>query len=93
MELLLFIQPGCPYCRMAEQALAELTAEHPAYQAVSIRRVNELAEPALADRYDYWRVPTFYLNDTKLYEAQPGTNAAQMKQAVEKALRAALEAK
>lgn len=72
MELLFFYQPTCPYCRRAESILTQLTAEHPAYGKIKIRRVNEFTQSALAAKYDYYYVPSFFLGDKKLYETEPG---------------------
>ena len=33
-----------------------------------IRMIDELAEPEVADRYDYYYVPTFYVGDKKVHE-------------------------
>lgn len=84
MELLFFYKPGCPYCRQAEALLTELTAAHPEYRAIPIRRVDETAEAAFAEQFDYWYVPSFWQNGEKLYEANPADG--------EKAVRAKLEA-
>lgn len=79
MELYFFFKPGCPYCRQAEGILKELYAEHPEYESITMNRVDETADPAFADRYDYWYVPSFFLGKTKLYEADPSDSAAEVK--------------
>ena len=67
-ELTLFYMPSCPHCKLALRLLDELAAENPRYKGVSIRMVDETKEKALADSYDYWYVPCFYLDKTKLHE-------------------------
>jgi len=67
-KLTLFVLKGCPYCRQAKAWLAELVAENPAYAAVPIEEIEEREQKALADSYDYYYVPTFYMGKTKLHE-------------------------
>ena len=67
-QLLFFHQQKCPYCEQAAIWLEELTEENPEFAAVSIRKIDENKESELADRYDYWKVPTFFLGEEKLHE-------------------------
>lgn len=90
MELTLFYLPGCPYCRRAEQIITRLLQEHPDYAAVPLRRVNELTARAEAQSRDYWYVPSLFLGDRKLYEADPAESAQQMEAHIDAAFRAAL---
>ena len=45
--------------------------------------IDEKKEPAVADKYDYYYVPTFFAGDEKIAEGVP------TKEGVEKAFRAA----
>lgn len=63
----LFYQPHCPFCKKALGYLADLQKQE-AYCNVKIELVDELAEPELADRYDYYYVPTFYVDGQKVHE-------------------------
>lgn len=56
----LFYQPRCPFCKKALGYLEELQRQEP-YSRIEIRMIDELAEPEVADRYDYYYVPTFYV--------------------------------
>jgi len=67
-ELIYFMQPTCPYCRRASAYLEVLERENPAYAKIPMRVVDENRERALADAYDYWYVPCFFLNGRKLHE-------------------------
>jgi glutaredoxin len=67
-KLDLFILESCPFCIRARQYLQELRQEDPKYQAIEIRLIDERKERALANSYDYYLVPTFYLGQTKLFE-------------------------
>lgn len=62
-----FYQPRCPHCLRAMEAMDALLAREP-YARLSVERIDELAEPELADRYDYYYVPTFYVGDSKAHE-------------------------
>ena len=69
-ELLFFYLEGCPYCRAAERYIEELCAREPRFRDVCIRRIEERRERKLADSYDYWLVPSFWLGDEKLHEGE-----------------------
>lgn len=83
-KVTLFHFAGCPYCRAAENYIRELTAEYPELQAVEIERVDEIRHPEIANRFDYWYVPTFYVDGRKAHEG------ACSKRNVEDVLRSAL---
>ena len=42
--------------------------ENPEFSEITINRIDERKNPEIADRYDYYYVPTFYLGDEKLHE-------------------------
>ena len=79
MKLTAFILPRCPYCLQARELIEELRAERPALSRVEIDFIDESARPELADRYDYFRVPSFFLGEEKLYEASPLWTRAEAK--------------
>ena len=89
-QIEIFYLTGCPYCRMAEKAVRELTAENAAYASVPVRWIEENEESELAAARDYYRVPSVYLEGAKLYEASPehgyDTIRAQIRRAFEAAL-------
>lgn len=63
--LKLFYQKRCPYCKQALQYLDELKSEYP---EVKLEMIEETEQPDLANQYDYYYVPTFYLDQVKLHE-------------------------
>lgn len=67
-KLTLFVLNGCPYCRQAKAWLADLARDHRPYAAVPVEVIEEREQKALADSYDYYYVPTFYMGKTKLHE-------------------------
>ena len=85
-ELTMFFFPECPYCRQAFRWHEELFREHPEYKNVPLRLIDEHKETALADSYDYWYVPTYFLGKEKLGEG------VKDKALVEAAFRKAFEA-
>ena len=88
--VLMFYLDDCGYCRMARQAMDELFAEKPAYKALEITRIEESREPALADQYDYYAVPTYYVDGEKRFEAHIGLRYDAIKAAVREVLDYAL---
>jgi Glutaredoxin and related proteins len=68
MELLLFILKSCPYCIEARKWCEELARENPEYAKINIKIIDERVEHELADSYDYYYVPTFFLGKRKLHE-------------------------
>jgi len=68
MELLYFKLLDCPYCIQADKWISELCDENPDYAKIDIRIIDERKESALADTYDYYYVPTFFMKNKKLHE-------------------------
>lgn len=63
-----FILEDCPYCLRARQYIKQLKEENENYQKIDIEYIDEAKEVELADRYDYYYVPSFYDGDKKLHE-------------------------
>jgi predicted DsbA family dithiol-disulfide isomerase len=65
--------------------IEELQAANPAYAAIEIEKINERVESDLANQYDYYLVPTFYLGEKKLFEGVPTRDAVEavLKKAIE----------
>ena len=66
--VLMFTLAGCPYCREALAWMDALRRAHPEYAAVPLTLVDEREQPDVANAYDYWYVPTFYVGADKLHE-------------------------
>ena len=62
-ELKIFYLEGCPYCRKAMTALEELKAETPEFDKVGIEWIEETRSPEIADKFDYYRVPSIFCGD------------------------------
>ena len=67
-KVLLFHFESCPFCRYARRWMREALEEDPALQAVEIEMIDEQLCPDIANRYDYWFVPTFYVDGKKAHE-------------------------
>ena len=66
--ILYFMLPTCPYCRRANRYLRELMDENPEFRDLEIRTVDESREVDFANSYDYYYVPTFYVDNRKICE-------------------------
>lgn len=82
----MFMMATCPYCKAALNYQKELQEEHPELAAVTITQIDERLQPELAEQYDYYYVPCYYVDDQKLHEG------AATKEAVQSVLTAALDA-
>ena len=82
-NVMLFKQASCPYCKVALKYLDELQKD-PRYHNVKIDIIDEIQEPRKAAQYDYYYVPSFFIDGEKIHEGVP------TEEAVEKVLKAAL---
>lgn len=83
-EIILFKLANCPHCKLALRLQEELLAEHPQWRELPLRVVDEAEEIALANSYDYYYVPTYYVDGVKVHEGHAE------KADVEKVFRAAM---
>ncbi|MGI5856300.1 MAG: thioredoxin family protein [Candidatus Merdivicinus sp.] len=84
-EVLLFVMAGCPYCREALQWQEDLMEKEPAFRSIPLRIIDETKEPDFANRFDYYYVPTYYVDGKKLHEG------AATEKIVEDVLKTALQ--
>ncbi len=68
-EIEIFYLSSCPYCRNARKAIEELCEEKPAYDSLQLKWIEESEQPAIAEQYDYYSVPSLFYKGEKLYEA------------------------
>ena len=81
----MFTMEGCPYCRQALKWMDELMQQYPEYNDVPLTLIDETKQPDVANQWDYYYVPTFYLDGVKVHEG------GIYKNEVEALLRKALE--
>lgn len=67
-KVLMFVQHTCPHCQKAYGFMEELRRENPAYSKVPVEIIDETKQPDLADRYDYYFVPTYFVGGQKVHE-------------------------
>ena len=90
-KVIMFYIDGCPYCAKAKRALQELKEEKSGYDAVNVEMINEQDHPEISKNYKYYYVPTFFVGEEKIYEAQPGDSFEEVKAHVREVLAAALQ--
>lgn len=67
----LFYLENCPHCKKARKILDEML-QKPQYEGLSVQMIEESREPELANQYDYYYVPTFYVGEKKIHEGVLG---------------------
>ena len=88
-KVLAFYLEGCPYCKQAHEALKELISENEKYSSVSFEWVEENQHPEISEKYDYYSVPSMFVDGEKIYEAHRGEKYEECKENVRKVLEAA----
>lgn len=83
-QILMFMMESCPYCKEARVWTEELKKENPKYQDLEIHMIDERLQPDLANQYDYYYVPTYYIDGVKLHEG--AATKEKIKSVFEKAL-------
>ncbi len=83
-KLQLFHFEGCPYCKATRRWIESVKREHPELASVDIEMIDEKLHPEIAEQYDYYYVPTFFLDGRKVHEGPC------KKEIVERVLRDAL---
>ncbi|NLJ94014.1 MAG: thioredoxin family protein [Clostridiaceae bacterium] len=66
-KITMFMFDECPHCQLALRLLDELMAQDE-YKDIEITKINERKNPEIADQYDYYYVPTFYVENEKVHE-------------------------
>lgn len=64
-KVTMFYMEGCPYCRAAQGWMDELFAQYPQFRKVELEKIEENENPELAEKYDYYYVPTFMWTEKK----------------------------
>lgn len=67
----MFVTDWCPYCNQTYPWLEELKQEDPRFANIEVRIVDEEREPEISKQYDYYYVPTFYVDGVKVHEGVP----------------------
>ena len=83
--ILMFYFAACPFCKKALAWEEEILREHPEYRDIPVERVDERVQPDVAERFDYYYVPTYSVGGEKVHEG------SATKGAVEAVFRAAFQ--
>lgn len=67
----MFITDWCPYCKQANSIMEDLKNTNPEYANIEVKVIDEERQPEIAKQYDYYYVPTFYVNGVKIHEGIP----------------------
>ncbi len=64
----LFYLQHCPFCKKAFRYIEEAKARHSELADLEIELIEESEQSEVANRYDYYYVPTFYVDEQKVHE-------------------------
>ncbi len=67
-KLKLFYLAYCPYCKRALKYIEELKNSDAKYDNIPVEMIEESQNRALANSYDYYLVPCFYVDEKKVHE-------------------------
>jgi len=67
----MFITDWCPYCKQAYSIMEELKNTNPEYANIEVKIIDEERQPELAKKFDYYYVPTYFVNGVKVHEGAP----------------------
>ena len=73
----MFTMASCPYCRRAHGYMDDLYTKHPEYKQIPIEIIDEVKHPDIADTYDYYFVPTYFVGDKKIHEGSASLEDVQ----------------
>ncbi len=83
-DVKLFYLKNCPFCKKAISYIESLKAQHEELAQVDIEMIEESEQKELADSFDYYYVPTFYVADEKVHEG--GIYPEEVEEILRKAL-------
>ncbi len=81
----MFVTSWCPYCRKAYGMMDELRNEDSRYKDIEVNIIDEELDQETAKKYDYYYVPTYFVDEEKVHEGVPTKEI--VKDVFEKALK------
>ena len=66
-EINIFYLTGCPYCKNAKKAVDEILNEDKKFSEIKINWLEENLKSDIAEKYNYYYVPTIFYGAKKLY--------------------------
>lgn len=76
-KITMFTMAGCRYCHEALRYIEELYKSDERYRDIPLEKIDENEHPDIADRYDYYFVPTFYVGGKKMHEGAANLQAVR----------------
>lgn len=67
-EIKMFMFESCPHCAKARKIMSSLLESNPEYKEIPLVMIDEKLQPEVADKYDYYYVPCFFVGDEKVHE-------------------------
>ncbi len=67
-QVTLFIKANCPHCKRALAWQEELFSESPEFKNIEIKLIDEDKQSSFANSFDYFYVPTYYIEGEKVHE-------------------------
>lgn len=67
----MFVTSWCPHCKKALLLIQKIKSSHPEYENIEINVIDEEKNRALSKQYDYYFVPTFFVDGVKVHEGIP----------------------
>jgi len=67
-KITMFTMEACPYCVEARKWMNQVAESDGKYKNIELIIIDEVEEPDLAAKFDYYYVPTYYLDDEKVHE-------------------------
>lgn len=83
-KITMFYLENCPHCKKAQKMIDVLQEKNTQYSKIQIDKIEESQNVHIAGAYDYYYVPTFYVDGVKLHEGVPSLDK------IEAVLKAAL---
>ena len=70
-EVKMFMFEGCPHCKKAQELIEALKEKCNEYAQIKILSKKKKKDPQIADAYDYYYVPAFFVDEVKVHEGVP----------------------
>ena len=67
-KITMFTMESCPYCKSARKWMNEVLKSDAKYNKIPLTIIDEIEEPEVAAKYDYYFVPTYYIDGVKVHE-------------------------
>jgi len=72
--VIMFVTEWCPYCRKALTWMEAIKNQNPEYAGIDIKIIDEELKPDIAKQYNYYYVPTYYIDGIKVHEGVASKN-------------------